>query len=177
MTLSRRDEFAARAMAALLANPSVNQENIDDVAVDSVSYGDATITELGRTAPKTERAEIEDDGRALVCTEENFETATVTRSNPTFAGQVRLRADVALTVTDARLYAQRIIKLCDEIEGVDQGQSARGSPGVAALDAEGDIRWPCKRPQSYVDDVMSETFDETWGDGARAVLKRIEDGK
>jgi hypothetical protein len=108
----------------------VSYFNPEGYASSSVKYADALIAELDRTAPKptvicavTDEngnpigPEIVDDGRDLVCTEEYYETATVTRSNSMWAGQVRLRADVALRVADARLYAQRIIKLCDEIEG------------------------------------------------------------
>lgn len=118
MTLSRRDEFAARALQGLLAEPMYGDEgsNFDPTgyASSAIEYADALIAELERTAPKPERAEIEDDGREIF--DELNSIVSVSRSGR-HSGRIRLDIyNAHLALSDARLYAKRIMKLCDEIE-------------------------------------------------------------
>jgi hypothetical protein len=74
MTLSRRDEFAARAFSVLVARIDSSVSG-SDIAEASRALADALIAELDRTAP-----------------------------------------NAWLVPNDARLFAHRILKLCDEIE-------------------------------------------------------------
>lgn len=128
MTLSRRDEFAARALQGLLAEPIHGDNGFDPsgYARSSIKYADALIAELDRTAPKPtvicavadetgNPVEFFDDGRKIV--DEMMFGVRVQKSRR-YDGRVLLVCDSPhLTTADARLYAQRIIKLCDEIEG------------------------------------------------------------
>lgn len=106
MTLSRRDEFAARAMTELLRRG----EHWANATESAAKAADKLIAELDRTAPKPDPSpEIEDDGR---------EISSLFVDESLTAGMVYFAPGDAITTTsDARLFAHRILKLCDEIEG------------------------------------------------------------
>lgn len=129
MTLSRRDEFAARAMVAAIESEWDGQPDIRAIVLTRIV--DAQLAELDRTAPKPEPreseefsamdrlaygAEIEDDGREIRCCEDqdacSVELSSVHSDYPVFVA-----ANSWIDVEDARLFAHRILKLCDEIEG------------------------------------------------------------
>ena len=112
MTLSRRDEFAARAMASLIGKGGVA---LCYVAEEARKVANELALQLDRTAPKPERVEIKDDGQEIRCCEDD--TVCEVRRNKSYSGYLYVRADSLISPIDARLYAQRIIKLCDEIEG------------------------------------------------------------
>lgn len=112
MTLSRRDEFAARAMTELIRRG----EHWSNAVESAAKAADKLITELDRTTPKTEsRPEIDDDGREI---RDEADMLLIVKKSKDYASRVFLGSgDPHLTIPDARLFAHRIIKLCDEIEG------------------------------------------------------------
>lgn len=117
MTLSRRDEFAARAMAAFIRNGGA--DSFSELSKGSVKVADTLIAELDRTAPKSEREEIEDDGREIVCTYEPPDSILV----ECFGNEIEIttrvglsRPSIIITTSDARLFALRIMRAADEAE-------------------------------------------------------------
>lgn len=108
MTLSRRDEFAARAMESLIRKGGLAPCY---VAEESRKIANELAIQLDRTAPKPEREEIEDDGRMI------FDSDGWCVGVHTSLGGILIRADDSLlTPSDARLFAQRIMRAADEAE-------------------------------------------------------------
>lgn len=166
MTLSRRDEFAARAMVALIEK-GISQSYVPEGArrianelalqldrtapasaanegtgvlkhgtmwvtfdpdttpgFDSPVYASIDTAEKYRRvsgchnlAPKPEhRPEIDDDGRDIRCASGDGELCKVEQYGIS-KDLVLIKANTLASMADARLFAYRILRLCDEIEG------------------------------------------------------------
>ncbi len=87
MTLSRRDEFAARAMASLIGKGGVA---LCYVAEEARKVANELALQLDRTAPKPERVEIKDDGQEIRCCEDD--TVCEVRRNKSYRAAEAFKA-------------------------------------------------------------------------------------